>query len=63
MIFQNISWDAIFPQMGRSYGDLRPGLRGISLDRYIIFYEVVDDDITILRVVNGYQNLNALFQN
>jgi toxin ParE1/3/4 len=51
----------LFPKMGRSYGDLRPGLRGIPLDRYIIFYEVVDDDIIILRVVNGYQNLDALF--
>jgi toxin ParE1/3/4 len=50
-----------FPQMGKSYAAIRPWLRGIPLDGYIIFYEVMDDGITILRVVNGRQNLDALF--
>ena len=50
-----------FPQMGKSYAAIRPWLRGIPLDGYIIFYEVMDDGITILRVVSGRQNLNTLF--
>jgi toxin ParE1/3/4 len=50
-----------FPQMGKSYAAIRPWLRGIPLDGYIIFYEVMDDGITILRVVNGRQNLDTLF--
>jgi toxin ParE1/3/4 len=50
-----------FPNMGKSYAAIRPCLRGIPLDGYIIFYEVGEDEITILRVVNGRQNLETLF--
>ncbi|MBC7515180.1 MAG: type II toxin-antitoxin system RelE/ParE family toxin [Alkalinema sp. FL-bin-369] len=31
------------------------------IEGYIIFYEVLEDEITILRVVSGRQNLEALF--
>jgi toxin ParE1/3/4 len=31
-----------FPKMGRSYDRIRPNLRGVPLDGYIILYEVVD---------------------
>jgi toxin ParE1/3/4 len=50
-----------FPNMGKSYATIRPWLRGVPLDGYIIFYEVIEDGITILRVVSGRQNLEALF--
>jgi toxin ParE1/3/4 len=50
-----------FPSMGKSYAEIRPWLRGIPLDGYIIFYEVIEAEITILRVVNGRQNLETLF--
>ena len=33
---------ADFPNMGRSYGNIKPDLRGIPLDNYIIFYRVID---------------------
>jgi toxin ParE1/3/4 len=36
-------------------------MRGLPLDGYIIFYQVVEDGIEILRVVNGRQDLDALF--
>lgn len=49
-----------FPNMGRAYTEVAPNLRGIPLDRYIILYQVVDDTITIVRVVNGYQDLSKL---
>lgn len=32
-----------FPKMGRSYDQIKAGLRGIPLDGYIIFYKVVKD--------------------
>jgi toxin ParE1/3/4 len=51
-----------FPNMGKSYAAIRPWLRGIPLDGYIIFYEVMEDGITILRVVSGRQNLEAIFE-
>ncbi len=50
-----------FPKMGKSYAAIRPWLRGVPLDGYIIFYEVIEDRIIILRVVNGRQNLETLF--
>jgi toxin ParE1/3/4 len=50
-----------FPNLGRSYADLAPLLRGISLDGYIIFYKPANDEIEIVRVVSGYRDLPALF--
>ncbi len=54
---------AEFPYLGRSYAYINPGLRGISFMQYIIFYQVIDEGIEILRVVSGYRNLEAVFKN
>ena len=50
-----------FPNLGRSYADLEPSLKGISLDGYIILYKPADDGIEIVRVLSGYRDLPALF--
>ena len=52
---------ASFPNIGRSYDDLQSGLRGLSMSGYIILYRLIDDGIEIVRVVNGRQDLGALF--
>ncbi len=52
-----------FPYMGRSYESIRPGMRGVPLNGYIIFYQVIDSNIEILRVLNGRQDLEVLFIN
>ncbi|MDX2241473.1 MAG: type II toxin-antitoxin system RelE/ParE family toxin [Leptolyngbyaceae cyanobacterium bins.302] len=52
---------ARYPYIGKSYAYLRPGLRGLLMMNYIIFYRVIDDDVEILRVVNGYRNLQDVF--
>jgi toxin ParE1/3/4 len=54
---------ARFPYIGKSYARLRPGLRGLLLMNCIIFYQVVEDDVEILRVVSGYQDLQGIFRN
>ncbi len=54
---------ASFPKMGRQYEALRPGLRGVPLDGYIIFYQIIDDGIEIVRVVSGRRDLKSLFGN
>ena len=46
-----------FPSSGKSYGAIRPDLRGLSIEGYIIFYRILDDGIEILRVVSGRRNL------
>ena len=52
-----------FPNIGREYNNLRPGLRGLPLNGHIILYRIIDDGIEIVRVVNGRRNLKALFAN
>ncbi|MBD2359020.1 type II toxin-antitoxin system RelE/ParE family toxin [Tolypothrix sp. FACHB-123] len=53
---------ANFPNMGRSYADIKDYLRGVPLDGYIILYRVTDSGIEILRVVSGYRDLESLFE-
>ncbi|MEL7072243.1 MAG: type II toxin-antitoxin system RelE/ParE family toxin [Cyanobacteria bacterium J06581_3] len=52
---------ARFPFIGKSYGHIRPELRGVLLMDYIVFYSVSDDAIDILRIVSGYRNLQGIF--
>lgn len=52
---------ANFPNMGRSYANIKSFLRGIPLDSYIILYRVIKDGIEIVRVVSGYRDLESLF--
>jgi toxin ParE1/3/4 len=52
---------ASFPNIGRSYDDLQVGLRGLPLEGYIILYRVTADRIEIVRVANGRQDLQSLF--
>lgn len=52
---------ANFPNMGRSYDDIKPFLRGLPLAGYIIFYRVIDDGIEVIRVISGYRDLESLF--
>jgi toxin ParE1/3/4 len=54
-----------FPNLGRSYAHIRPGLIGLSLRGFIILYTVNSEDesieIEILRVVNGRRDLENIF--
>ncbi len=52
---------ANFSNMGRSYGNIKPELRGVPLDSYIILYRVINNGIEIVRVVSGYRDLESLF--
>lgn len=51
-----------FPKSGKSYASIRPGLRGISIDGYVIFYRLLDNGIEILRVVSGRRDFPAMFE-
>ena len=50
-----------FPNLGRSYKQIRLYLRGLPLDGYIIFYRVIDQKLEIMRVIKGNRNFEALF--
>ncbi|MBD2609178.1 type II toxin-antitoxin system RelE/ParE family toxin [Scytonema hofmannii FACHB-248] len=52
---------ANFPNMGRRRDELSPILRSFPVDDYLIFYRPIADGIEITRVVSGYRDLDALF--
>ena len=51
-----------FPNSGKSYDYIYPGLKGISLKKYIIFYRIFQDGIEILRVISGRRDLPSVFR-
>lgn len=53
---------ARFPYLGRSYSQFGQNLRGSPLMGYIIFYQMIEDGIEIVRVISGYRNLSEIFQ-
>ena len=53
---------AHFPNMGRRRDELLSSLRSFPVDDYLIFYRSIEGGIEILRVVSGYRDLEALFQ-
>jgi toxin ParE1/3/4 len=52
---------AQFPLIGRSYSEIGSTIRGVPLSGYIILYDVTDEYVAIVRVVSGYQDLDAIF--
>lgn len=51
-----------FPNMGKKREELLPFLRSLPVDSYLIFYRPIPEGIEILRIVSGYQDLKALFE-
>ena len=51
-----------FPNMGKSYEDLRPGLRGVPINGHIIFYRATEEELRILRVISGRQDFAKEFE-
>lgn len=47
--------------MVQSYTQIMPNLRNVPLDSYIIFYQVTEVEIEIVRIVSEYRNLESLF--
>ena len=60
-INQKCSNLANFPNIGRRRDELSPLLRSFPVDNYLIFYRPIEGGIEIARVVSGYQDLDALF--
>lgn len=51
-----------FPFIGKSYASISNELRGLPIQGYIILYLVTkDNQLEIVRVVNGRQDLENLF--
>ena len=50
------------PEMGRTRDDLETNLRSFPVGNYVIFYEVTDDGIKVLRVLHGARDIPDIFE-
>lgn len=50
-----------FPNLGKPYLHLHPNIQGLLVEKYIIFYRVMTDQVEIVRIVDGRQDLSKLF--
>ncbi|MBX9628169.1 MAG: type II toxin-antitoxin system RelE/ParE family toxin [Gemmataceae bacterium] len=48
------------PKMGRPRDDLAPGLRSVVIDRHVLFYRFDDATVTVVRIVHGSRDVDAL---
>ncbi|AFY32245.1 type II toxin-antitoxin system RelE/ParE family toxin [Calothrix sp. PCC 7507] len=62
MIAQKFDILANFPNMGRRRDELSPSLRSFPVDDYLIFYSSIEGGVEVARVVSGYRDLYALFE-
>lgn len=48
------------PQIGRARDDLRPGLRGLPVERYLVIYRILEGAVEIINVVHGSRDIEAV---
>ena len=48
-----------YPRMGRPRDDLRPGLRSFAVGEYVIVYTIEDENVEILFVFHGRQDIEG----
>ena len=47
------------PMRFRVREELQSGLRALSIEKYLIFYRVMDDTVYIIRVLHGARNITS----
>jgi toxin ParE1/3/4 len=51
-----------YPRRGRPRDEVRPGLRSIPFERAVtIFYDVVGDNVEVVRVIHARRDVTAAF--
>ncbi|MBE8964834.1 type II toxin-antitoxin system RelE/ParE family toxin [Nostocales cyanobacterium LEGE 12452] len=53
---------AKFPKIGRLRDELAPFLRILPIKNYLIFYRLIDEGIKIVRLLDGSQDIETIFQ-
>lgn len=53
---------AQFPEIGRTRPEIAPGLRSTLVNPYVIFYRLEGDDVQILRILHGKQDLRRIMR-
>jgi toxin ParE1/3/4 len=52
---------ASHPSMGEARHELRPGLRSFSVRKYVVYFQVAEERLTIVRVLHGARDVRRLF--
>ena len=47
--------------MGRLRPELASGMRSFAIDKYLVFYRIAGDAITVLRVLHGARDIEQMF--
>jgi toxin ParE1/3/4 len=50
-----------FPELGRQRNELVPPLRSIAVKNYVIFYQLTDKYVEIVRVLHGARDIKRIF--
>ena len=49
------------PGIGRLREDLSADLRSLAVGNYVIFYQRLDDNVVVIRVLHGARNIQQIF--
>ncbi|MBS0326067.1 MAG: type II toxin-antitoxin system RelE/ParE family toxin [Proteobacteria bacterium] len=50
----------LHPEMGSVRDELKPGIRSVLLNRYVIFYRVRGNGVEVMRVLRASRELDAI---
>ena len=50
------------PKMGRLREEFAPGLRSFVIDRCVFYYQITDGGISIIRIIHGSQDADAIMR-
>jgi toxin ParE1/3/4 len=56
-----IQWIADNPMLGQACDDVRPGYRRHPAGSHVLFYEIRDNDVVIIRVLHQQMNVEDKF--
>lgn len=56
-LFEHCSNLLAMPSMGRARDELRPGVRSWPAKSWVVFYRVTPDNVEIIRVLHGRQDV------
>jgi len=49
------------PEIGRNRDELLPGIRCLSVKKYLIFYRIKSNAVQIVRILIGYRDIDSIF--
>ena len=53
---------AQFPEMGRKREELTVALRSFSVGNYVVFYRIHQNNIQVIRILNGACDIETIFE-